>query len=128
MTTDEQNSVNQQSVRASGVRSRRCLAWAGAAVIVLGATAGIGTAAWSVDDKGGQHHRTTEPGDDNGGLRTPSSPRTSEAGDDNGRPVTHIEPNDDKGGQHARTEPGDDRGGHGERRSGASSGEGAGHR
>ena len=40
MTTDEQNSVNQQSVRASGVGSRRYLAWAGAAVIVLGATAG----------------------------------------------------------------------------------------
>jgi hypothetical protein len=114
-------------------------------VIVLGATAGIGTAAWSVDDKGGQqHHRITEPGDDNGGLRTPSSPRTSEAGDDNGRPGKHVEPGDDNGGLRAQaepgddndgqgphTEPGDDKGGqrgHTERRSGSSSDDGAGHR
>ncbi|WP_329005390.1 hypothetical protein OHA18_18635 [Kribbella sp. NBC_00709] len=68
MTTDEQNSVNQQSVRTGGGRSRRYVAWAGAGVIVLGAMAGIGTAAWSVDDKGGQqNHRITEPGDDKGG-------------------------------------------------------------
>ncbi|WP_371406848.1 hypothetical protein OHA10_15175 [Kribbella sp. NBC_00662] len=108
MTADEPNSVNQKSVRTSGVRSRRYLAWAGAVVIVLGVTAGVGTAAWSVDDKGGQHQ--TEPGDDNGGQHA------------------QAERGDDKGGQQAHTERWDDRGGHGGRRSGSSSGDGAGHR
>jgi hypothetical protein len=101
-------------------------------VIVLGATAGIGTAAWSADDKGGQrpaNQQVTEPGDDNGGLRTPSAPGTTAAGDDNGGLRKHAEPGDDNGGQRKHVEPGDDKGRHGERsgRSGSSSDDGAGH-
>jgi hypothetical protein len=135
MTTDEHNSVNHGSVRAgraAGWRSRRYLALAGVGVIVLGATAG--TAAWSVDDKGGRHapavHQITEPGDDHGGTRTPSSPRTTEPGDDNGGTRRHVEAGDDSGGRRERGGRGGDKGGHVERRSGRSgsaSDDGAGH-
>jgi hypothetical protein len=97
----------------------------------------------SPDDHGGRRDDTSssptpsEPGDDKGGLRQPSSSGTIEPGDDKGglrqpSSIATIEPGDDKGGlrqpsSSGTIEPGDDKGGLRNSGSGKSSDDPVGH-